>query len=118
VDSITDKDDAETRRSLYRDTRAMASELAGPEPSPAVLMLAETAALCWAELRRAEIIFIGGRDRTIAQADHQQRQIDRCHSRLLRTLRTLAQIRCLERVAPAVQVNVMQAVHVGSPSSE
>jgi hypothetical protein len=116
--SLTGKDDERSRRNLARDMGEMATELAGPNPSAAVRILAETAAICWAELRRAEIVYIGGShgSRTIDQADHQQRRIDRCHSRLMRTLRTLAQVRRLERDAPAVQVNVMQAVNVGGPA--
>jgi hypothetical protein len=35
----------------------------------------------------------------------------------MRTLRTLAQVQRLERDAPAVQLNVMQAVNVSGPAS-
>jgi hypothetical protein len=115
--SLTREDDEASRRNIARDLRAMAAELAGPDPSPTARLLAETAALCWAELRRAEVTYIGGTDRTIAQADHHQRRIDRCHARLMRTMRTLAQVRRLERDAPAVQVNVLQAVNVGGPGA-
>lgn len=115
--SLTSPEDESSRSHLMRDARDMATELAGPNPSPTVRILAETAAICWAELRRAEISSLSTVERTIAEADYHQRHVDRCHARLMRTLRTLAQVRRLECDAPAVQVNVMQAVNVGGPVS-
>lgn len=96
-----------------RDIERVARELAGPEPSASVVMLAQTAALCWASLRIAEAQLLGANGVTLAQGEYLQRQVERASNRWLRTLRTLAEVRRLESQVPTVQVNVANLVKVG-----
>lgn len=95
--------DAETREALMQDINDLCVSLAGPTPSPVERVLAETASLCWFDLRHAEAQCTG-KAMTFAQSDHAQRRIDRAHRRLMSTLRTLAQVRRL--AFPTVQVNL------------
>ena len=55
--TLTGEDDHSTLSELCGDTDALAADLAGPAPSAGVRLLAQTAALCWVELRRAEVTF-------------------------------------------------------------
>lgn len=86
----------------------VAADLAGPDPSHVERMLAQAAALSWFALRVHEAHFLGGstseKGRTLAQAEHGQRRIDRANRRLLGTLRTLATVRRL--AVPAAPIHL------------
>lgn len=100
------------QKQAREDVARVARDLAGPAPSAAVAMLAQTAALCWVDLRVAEARLHAAEGLTSKQSEHRQRQIERCHNRWLRTLKALAEVRRLESKTPAVQVHVLQAVNV------
>jgi len=97
----------ETKARLRRELDDFAASLAGPTPSPAERLLAETAALDWCFVRTSQARMAGGyaaeNGLTFAQSEHHQRRVDRAHRRLLRTLTTLATVRRL--ALPALQVN-------------
>jgi hypothetical protein len=96
------------KESLKQELCDLATELAGPNPSPVERALAETAATAWFALRMFEAryasIATSGDGMTIAQSEHAQRKIDRAHRRYLSTLKTLATVRRL--AVPALQINL------------
>jgi hypothetical protein len=100
--------DEKTKTKLHNELQAVAADLAGPNPSPVEVMLADAAATCWFALRMHEAHYAGckadGEDMTLVQSEHSQRRMDRAHRRLLSTLKTLATVRRL--ALPAVQINV------------
>jgi hypothetical protein len=109
IDWAAGKDgNKQTKASLKEELCDVAAKLAGPSPSPAETLLAETAATCWFAFRLNEAQYAasmrseGGM--TLAQSDHSQRRIDRCHRRFLSTVKALAAVRRL--ALPAVQINV------------
>ncbi len=98
----------QTKEKLRQDLRNIVADLVGPNPSPAELVLAETAAINWFALRMFEARYSGSATSdeglTLGQSEHQQRRIDRTHRRFLDTIKTLATVRRL--ALPAVQINV------------
>ena len=100
--------DEKTKARLTDDLCELADELAGPTPSPAERVLAETAATSWFSFRTHEAHYAvtstskGGM--SLAQSEHAQRRIDRAHRRFLSTVKTLAAVRRL--AVPTVQINV------------
>jgi hypothetical protein len=71
---------------------------------PIERLLAERAALCWFCVNQYEASYSQQRSTlAIAQAESQQRRIDRAHHRFLTAVRTLAQVHKL--ALPALQVN-------------
>lgn len=93
---------------------SVASEFAGPNPSPIERVLAETAALNWYALRLYEGRLASADSSkggiTYKQTDFYMRCIDRTHRRFLQTLKTIALIRRLG--LPSLQINVAQQVNV------
>jgi hypothetical protein len=88
---------------LAADMDSFARELAGPDPTPTERMLAEVAAVCWADLRINESVYLCNRQSPKIAAIHQG-FVSRSHRRLMSTLRTLAVVQKL--AVPAIQVNV------------
>lgn len=88
---------------LADDVDSFARELAGPDPTPTERMLAEVAAVCWADLRINESVYLCNRQSPKIAAIHQG-FVSRSHRRLMSTLRTLAVVQKL--AVPAIQVNV------------
>jgi hypothetical protein len=112
----------QTKASLREELCDVAAKLAGPSPSPAETVLAETAATCWFAFRLHEAQYaasVKSEDgMTLAQSEHAQRRIDRAHRRFLSTVKTLAAVCRL--ALPAVQINVArqqvnQLIAGGSP---
>ncbi len=115
IDWAAGKDgDPKTKASLREELCDFAAELAGPSPSPAEMVLAETAATCWFAFRLHEAQYADSATSedgiTLAQSEHAQRRIDRAHRRLLSTVKTLATVRRLavpssanQRRSPASQ---------------
>jgi hypothetical protein len=109
IDWAVGKDgDAKTKASLKEERCDLSAELAGPSPSPAETVLAETAATCWFAFRLHEARYAGGvtseGGMTLAQSEHAQRRIDRAHRRFLSTVKALAAVRRLS--IPSLQINV------------
>jgi hypothetical protein len=88
-----------TKQRLRAELNDVASGVAGPNPIPLVLMLAQTAALSWFALRLYEAIYasasISEEGISLAESEHLQRIIDRAHKRHLSTLKSLATVRRL-----------------------
>lgn len=106
--------DAAGRRSrerLVAEAEEMARELAGPDPTPLVMVLAETAALAWAELRLSQASVHAAGQRSIAQADEAGRRIDRAHRRFLRAAKVLSDV---QRVSPKLLVQINQQYNLSS----
>jgi hypothetical protein len=80
------------------------AELEGPNPTPIERLLAERASICWFIVHRYELAYANASGWSIANADLQQRKIDKAHARFLSALRTLAQIRKL--ALPTLQLNI------------
>ena len=78
--------------------------LAGPNPTPIERLLAERAALCWFIVNHEEERFLGASSMTLAQADYNQRKIDRAHRRFLTAVETLARVRKL--AVPSLMLNI------------
>jgi hypothetical protein len=111
-----------TKDQLRQELASLTAELAGPNPSPVELVLAQTAAIDWLALRNFEARYSGAATSeggmSLVQSEHQQRRIDRTHRRFLSTIKTLATVRRL--ALPAVQINVarqqVNQLKVGDPA--
>jgi hypothetical protein len=109
IDWAAGKDGNEKiKRELRTDIDKLSADLAGPSPTAAEHVLAQTAAVCWFAYRLHEGQYAdsvkSGSGMSIAQSEHAQRRIDRAHRRMLASLKTLATVRRL--AVPAVQINV------------
>jgi hypothetical protein len=112
IESVCGRTNLLQREILIRDLDRTAAELAGADPTPAERLLARRASLCWSVINLYEFRYAKREEMTFYQADHDQKQIDRAHRRLLQTLRTLETVRRLARGGPLVAVNVEQSVTV------
>lgn len=100
-------DDEPTRLVLQGEIERVALELAGPNPSPAVVTLAQTAALCWGDLRRAQATFYDPDKQTTDIWTYRDKRVSRCHARYVRSVKVLTEVKRLESRIPAVQINVV-----------
>ncbi|MGH3148866.1 MAG: hypothetical protein ACRDTR_24055 [Rubrobacter sp.] len=92
------------KEAMPRTLKLMREELAGEDPSPLERMLVERMVATWFQLQYFEALYAQHiRDLTIAQAEHQQKRIDRAHKRHLSAVKTLAQVR---KMGPAIQINI------------
>jgi hypothetical protein len=97
-----------TKKDLRAEIEKLVADLAGPNPTAAEFVLAQTAATCWFAFRLYEAKHASAATSedglTLAQSEHAQRRVDRAHRRMLNTLKTLATVRRL--AVPALQINV------------
>lgn len=101
---------------LAAEIRNYADELAGPNPSPIERSLADTAALCWTDLRLRQVVNACSFGLATGRSHDPQRKLDHCHKRYLSVLKTLATVRKL--AAPTVRINLArQQVNVADSSS-
>lgn len=111
-----------TKTALREEIRETADELAGPSPTPLERMLAEVVAVNWFALRLYDVNYLSsannGEGMSFKQGEYLQRRIDRAHSRLMSSLKTLATVRKLG--VPALQINLArnQINMAGSHSGE
>lgn len=107
------EDPARSHRNLRRQVRGMAEELAGPDPTPLVRLLATTVALAYAELRlmQTAVNVTAGSGHPIALADHKERSLDRAYKRFLKASKALADVR---RIDPPTLVQINQ--HFAAPA--
>ncbi|MCE5239797.1 hypothetical protein LLH23_15120 [bacterium] len=93
------------REGVERRLKSMTAELAGADPSPLELLLADRIAVCWLHMQYAEAIYAQNlKDLNVHWAEHYQRRIDRAHRRFLSAIKTLATVRKL--ALPVLQVNI------------
>jgi hypothetical protein len=97
-------DNIASQEAIRRMIESVRAELAGPNPSPMERLLAERVALCWWLVNWYENSVQDCDRMSIAQANFFQARIDKAHSRFLKAIKTLAQVRKL--ALPALQVNI------------
>lgn len=112
-------DDAEKSRLLHADLARVADELAGPDPTAAELLLAESAAFDWylAQAFRVGYVHRVGKPGGVSLGHDElsAQRVDRTHKRLLGTLKMLETLRAL--ALPALQVNIGEKqVNVVNPT--
>lgn len=103
IDLLTGED-LYFREAQERELRELTEEIAGPRPSILEQLLADQIALCWQQVRLAEMRCALARESTYTEGDYYQRCMDRAQRRFLNAIKTLAQVRRLQ--LPAVQLNV------------
>ena len=95
------------KEALTTKLAALRRELAGPEPTPVVRLLAERVVLCWLDAHDWELRHNQAMERagglSHSQSEHFQKMRDRSHRRYLQALKALAQV---QRMGPAIQINV------------
>jgi hypothetical protein len=94
------------REATLAECRKMRKELAGDNPSPLERLLAGRIVLDWLHALEADRQYQlkPGESRSITLSDFYAKQQERAHRRLMRSTKTLAEVRKLLR--PAVQVNI------------
>ncbi len=90
---------------LKRESELVAKSLLGPNPSPLERLLAEQISLNWLALHAAEVVFEQSAEMTFRDAYWRQSRVDAAHSRLMASIRTLAQVRKLQ-IPNLLQVNI------------
>ncbi len=104
VKSYPDTKKAE-REALVQNIKRVAADLAGPDPTPLERLLAERAAVCWAEVNGLELCIAAGQCSTPgSNGSYWIKRIDSANRRYLAALRTLAVVRKLG--VPGLQVNI------------
>lgn len=96
------------RETLITQLQNERKRLAGDDPSPLERILANRIALDWAASLEADrrCVLAPGESRTLALSDFYEKQAERAHRRLMRSTKTLAEVRKLLR--PSVQVNIAE----------
>ena len=97
--------DLARREAITRWCEAQFQALAGPTPSPLDAMLVNDIVTCWLDLDRWRLASLA-LDQAPTRGDQQavQRRVDAAHQRLLKAVKTLAQVRKLG--VPVVQINL------------
>ena len=97
--------DLARREAITRWCAAQFQALAGPTPSPLEAMLVDEILTCWLDLDRWRLTS-EALDKAPTRGDQQavQQRVDAAQQRLLKAVKTLAQIRKLG--VPVVQINV------------
>jgi hypothetical protein len=105
IDTITSKDIL-LQEAFMDHLNLLQGWLAGPNPSPIEMVLAERAAICWLVVYRYEHIALN-QHMTIPQSENIRRQVDSAHRRFVSTLVALARVRKLALPALVVaQINI------------
>ncbi len=106
VSKMTKDEDAAAKEMMEHQLESMRLEIAGEDPSPLELLLAERVVATWLQVQFFEALYASGLGKhTLTQANYYQKRLDRAHVRHLSAIRTLAQIR---KMGPAVQINIAQ----------
>jgi hypothetical protein len=106
-------DDELTKAMQMERLRIMREELAGNNPTPLEILLAERIALCWHHVHLCEcVVAQNAGSMSLAQAAYHGKRLDSAHKRYLSSIKALAQVRKLQ--LPNVQVNIGEKqVNVG-----
>jgi hypothetical protein len=87
--------------------RAIRDRVAGQQPTPLELLLAEQVAACWLQLQQAQGVYTRNLGKiSESQLEYCERRIDAASRRYLHAIKTLAQVRRL--IVPVVQVNIAE----------
>lgn len=99
--------DLVAKAAFERKAAAQQQEIEGLAPTPLERLLAERIVLCWLHLHYVETLFAQNmKTANLTTKEYYQRRIDRAHARYLSSIRTLAQVRRLQR--PTLQVNIAE----------
>jgi hypothetical protein len=106
VDKMTREDDAAAKEMMEHQLESMRLDIAGKDPSPLEILLAERVVATWLQVQLFEGLYASGLGKhALAQGNYYQKRLDRAHGRHLSAIRTLAQIR---KMGPAVQINIAE----------
>ena len=97
--------DLARHEAITRWYEAEFQRLAGPAPSPLEVLLVGDILTCWLDLDRWRLVSVA-LDKAPTRGDAQtvQRRVDAAHTRLLKAVKTLVQLRKLG--VPVVQINL------------
>lgn len=95
-----------TREALNLKAEHLKRELLGAQSSPLERLLVDRVVICWLQVSFHDGIEAGSVDRSLRQAEFDMKRQESMHRRYLRAIRTLAEVRRLER--PALQVNIAE----------
>jgi hypothetical protein len=91
---------------MKHQLESMRSEIAGEDPSPLELLLAERIVATWLQVQLFESLNASSLSKhTLAQGNYYQKRLDRAHRNHLSAIRTLGQIR---KMGPVVQINIAE----------
>lgn len=106
IDEFTRDKDLASKELLKHQLKSMRIEVAGENPSPLELLLAERVVATWLQVQLFDTFYaFGMKSGTLSQDEHRQKRLDRAHRRHLSAIRTLAQIR---KMGPTVQINIAE----------
>ncbi len=106
IDEFTRDKDLASKELLKHQLKSMRIEVAGENPSPLELLLAERVVATWLQVQLFDAFYACGmKSGTLSQDEHRQKRLDRAHRRHLSAIRTLAQIR---KMGPTVQINIAE----------
>jgi len=107
IERMTKDKDFGSKEVLTIQLAAMREEIAGENPSPLEMLLAERVVATWLQVQLFEGMYAAGmhQNMSIKQGSYLQKLIDRAHRNHLSAIRTLAQIR---KLGPAVQINIAE----------
>jgi hypothetical protein len=91
---------------MEHQLESMRLDIAGKDPSPLEILLAERVVATWLQVQLFEGLYASGLGKhALAQGNYYQKRLDRAHGRHLSAIRTLAQVR---KMGPAVQINIAE----------
>jgi hypothetical protein len=91
---------------MEHQLESMRLDIAGKDPSPLEILLAERVVATWLQVQLFEGLYASGLGKhALAQGNYYQQRLDRAHGRHLSAIRTLAQVR---KMGPAVQINIAE----------
>jgi hypothetical protein len=106
IDEFTRDKDLASKELLKHQLKSMRIEVAGENPSPLELLLAERVVATWLQVQLFDAFYaFGMKSGTLSQDEYRQKRLDRAHRRHLSAIRTLAQIR---KMGPVVQINIAE----------
>jgi hypothetical protein len=106
VGEMTAEGDAAAKEMMEHQLESMRLDIAGDNPSPLEILLAERVVATWLQVQLFEGLYASGLGKhALTQDNYYQKRLDRAHGRHLSAIRTLAQIR---KMGPAVQINIAE----------
>jgi len=106
ISKMTEEGDAAAKEMMEHQLESMRLEVAGENPSPLEVLLAERVVATWLQVQLFEALYASGLGKhALTQGNYYQKRLDRAHGRHLSAVRTLAQIR---KMGPAVQINIAE----------
>jgi hypothetical protein len=92
------------KEALRRKLETLRAELAGPDPSPLEMLLADRIVTCWLHLHHLEMLLAAKESVTFEAGGYYQRCLTSAQKRYLSAIKALAAVRKL--ALPVLQVNI------------